>query len=93
MDEQNQGDELYPIAVLIDELKVRAPPSHRELTMATEWLIQCLARRCPPQTQCDQAAVDHRPRPGPRADKRRAHTLPRRCVMHVTPSSTWSTDG
>jgi hypothetical protein len=23
MDEQNQGDELYPIAVLIDELKVR----------------------------------------------------------------------
>ena len=24
MDDQNQGDELYPIAVLIDELKVRA---------------------------------------------------------------------
>lgn len=23
MDEQNQNDELYPIAVLIDELKVR----------------------------------------------------------------------
>lgn len=29
MDEQNQSDELYPIAVLIDELKVRNLPHHR----------------------------------------------------------------
>lgn len=28
MDEQGQGDELYPIAVLIDELKVRRQPTH-----------------------------------------------------------------
>lgn len=26
MDDQNQSDELYPIAVLIDELKVRTEP-------------------------------------------------------------------
>ena len=26
MDDQNQSDELYPIAVLIDELKVRLQP-------------------------------------------------------------------
>jgi hypothetical protein len=26
MDDQNQSDELYPIAVLIDELKVNIPP-------------------------------------------------------------------
>lgn len=26
MEEQGQGDELYPIAVLIDELKVRISP-------------------------------------------------------------------
>lgn len=28
MDEQNQSDELYPIAVLIDELKVGRNPSN-----------------------------------------------------------------
>lgn len=30
MDDQNQSDELYPIAVLIDELKVRMLPHQEE---------------------------------------------------------------
>lgn len=79
-DAPNANDELYPIAVLIDELKVRRrshphphaahPPSRNPLTLD-------VARRCNPPSQCNPTPLHHRPGPGRRAHSGGIDSLPR----------------
>jgi len=67
MEGQDQNDELFPIAVLIDELKVNT---------RMPWEAECeetdttAARRCPVETECHPPPVNNRARTGPGADKR-----------------------
>lgn len=61
MENQDQGDELYPIAVLIDELKVRM--DGREIWRDMR-LTRQTARRCPPPPERHPQALDHRARIG-----------------------------
>lgn len=77
-DAPNTNDELYPIAVLIDELKVGlGSPSAAPMARLTSPLP---ARRCPAPAQRHPPPLDHRPRPGCRAHERRADPFPRRSV-------------
>lgn len=49
-------------------------------------LTQDIARRCPPPPERHPQTVHHRPRIGPGAHSRRAHTLPGRCAYpHMPP--------
>lgn len=83
MEGQTENDELYPIAVLIDELKVcecfarlaSPPPVEGEL-MGPSLHSNFVARRCSPQTECHSASIYDRPGFGPRADSRRTYPIP-----------------
>lgn len=62
MEGQEQNDELFPIAVLIDELKVRTTrPGKKILESDT-----ILARRCAPTFERNSSPVDYRARFGSR---------------------------
>lgn len=87
-DAPTANDELYPIAVLIDELKVRLtcppgflPPARRDIDPGPA------ARRCPPASERHPPALDHRAGPGRRAHPRRAHSLPRRLAYLSLPAA------
>ena len=83
MEGQTENDELYPIAVLIDELKVcgyfarlaSPPPVEGEL-MGPSLHSNFVARRCSPQTKCHSTSIYDRPGFGPRADSRRTYPIP-----------------
>lgn len=77
-DAPNANDELYPIAVLIDELKVRRhphPPTCCPSTLSHR-LTQDLARRCNPPSQCNPTPLHHRPGLGRRAHSGGIDSLP-----------------
>lgn len=79
-DAPNANDELYPIAVLIDELKVRRLPSphpHAAHLRSRTRLIQDVARRCNPPSQCNPTPLHHRPGLGRRAHSGGIDSLPR----------------
>jgi len=78
MEDQND-DNLYPIAILIDELKVRWQP--QGVWSMHGMLMRKLARRCPSAPQCDPETVDHSTGARSGSDARRAHTFSGRYVM------------
>jgi hypothetical protein len=71
MEGQDQGDELYPIAVLIDELKVRNNQGALLWgiirTLYVWPLTHDTARRCSSPFERHSQTLHHRPRFGPRA--------------------------
>lgn len=79
-DAPNANDELYPIAVLIDELKVcrgHSPHPHAAHPRSRTRLTQGLARRCYPPSQCNPTPLHHRPGLGRRAHSGGIDSLPR----------------